>query len=838
MPSRLTRSCFVLVMGAVLLSASPSKAGAELSNCPTKPDPAAVTVVTTLRLQDQPLRGRIEPQSTTQITLPAGFATGLIEHRRFSPAYLDALDGILCRAQVFNAFEPDQLTQAPSVQINDGYAVVSIVADGPPFEFDPRDPSDVSVEVPPKVPSAVTIYIRLETKPERIEKVSPLPSSDDGKGHLEWLIHSSPHPQGIALHLDIARHDSVTARVGDRDGYWHWLYPADPMIASLLVLLLVPWALPRPGMTPGLPAAPARLARRLAKTSLLFAAAYLVGYWVQTASYDVPVRWLDQAASWLGVPEQLDLPGQLHEIGMLITAGLAVVASTLLYLYAARRANKHRRRASAFALFVVGLGAAYVACDVSEFNPFSFPSYEFNHDPVWLLVVGLIAVVCFTSVLVFGVLCALVAPWRRRAPSFLILGAAALFSVAFVGQQLEAWRRLEKTFEPSAAALGHSYWRGPAVYDFIPNFSRSVVDAVVSVSIFIALSALLAVIRVAGRRSGDLLVDPKGWLIRVFALLYAGFIVGSDGSLPSVRVALPVAFGTALIGMMLLPRERPDLVAAATDRDEHAEAAEIERRREAEALKESQRKLADAYLADELERDDYYKQDSELKDQLATVGAARHASTSLADDRVLSLGPEPTWWLNARLAVRWGAVLAIVPLAYYVYVFSSHLGQTLSFDTGYRVIGAVTGVAGELAFWLVGSLIFGALFPHLPGRNGILKGLSLGSIYLIASLAAVVGFHENYNPQWSFRAFEFLLYLATLGIVFDWRTLGARHGNWRQLLDYYQVKDFRAVTAYAVPVVLSVAVIAQQLHNGDAHDAIISIIKGFSGTAPQTPNGP
>jgi hypothetical protein len=132
----------------------------------------------------------------------------------------------------------------------------------------------------------------------------------------------------------------------------------------------------------------------------------------------------------------------------------------------------------------------------------------------------------------------------------------------------------------------------------------------------------------------------------------------------------------------------------------------------------------------------------------------------------------------------------------------------------------------------VAALVFGALYAQLPGPNGIVKALPLGGIYLLASIVAVVAAHESYDPQWSFRAFELILYLTALGVTLDWSTLRARGGEWAQLLEYYQVRDVRAVAAYASPVALSIAVVAQQLLTGDAHDAIVSIIKGFGTVLP------
>ena len=72
-----------------------------------------------------------------------------------------------------------------------------------------------------------------------------------------------------------------------------------------------------------------------------------------------------------------------------------------------------------------------------------------------------------------------------------------------------------------------------------------------------------------------------------------------------------------------------------------------------------------------------------------------------------------------------------------------------------------------------------------------------------------------------------------LGVTLDWKMLGIRRATLSQLLDSYQLRDVRAVATYAAPVILSTVVIAQQLLTGEAHGAIISIIKNFSTVLPQ-----
>jgi hypothetical protein len=481
-----------------------------------------------------------------------------------------------------------------------------------------------------------------------------------------------------------------------------------------------------------------------------------------------------------------------------------------------------------------------VLAEAGAFDPFVIGSpFEEERTPVWMLAISVATAALLTLVVVIALYRAIAAPWetgdakRRRVPTGWLCLTAILVALALVGQDLEAARRAFATRAEAAPFAPHqSFWDHDAGF-YADNYGFSFLGSVISATVFLALSGLLATIRAAGRSAETLLIDTSGWLVRVIALLYAGFVVGTGGVLPSVGVAVPVAFAVALVAMLYLPRPRLDLVAVAKGRDVEAEAEELRQHRALDRLRRRQRDLSGQYAKGALAAEEYYTQDRALVAEIRAAEAVPGTTTPLASRASLSLGPGTTWWDNVREAVRWGALLAVVPLAYYLYVFFSRLGSTLAFEPGFRPLGALVGLAAEVAFWLVGSITFGALLPHLPGRNGIVKALSLWSVYLVASLVAVVAAHEHYNAQWSFRAFEFLLFLIALGVTLDWKMLGIRRATLSQLLDYYQLRDVRAVATYAAPVILSTVVIAQQLLTGEAHDAIISIIKNFSTVLPQ-----
>jgi Family of unknown function (DUF6185) len=778
---------------------------------------AIISVSSTLfveRVEEQP-----DPVAVTLVQLPAhsSLTAGLVDHATSSRAYRSALVMLLGRTGVFDEDALGEIEGYPRVTLHRGRAWVLIRGRPAPWSTSPDGARDtVQIAVPADVPSTMRITARVRVAPARLRAFSSPPDEEHG-GRAVWRLQGARRPSVVGASLDIAAHQSVLTRIGNRDGGWLWLYPLDPFLAIVLVLFLVPWALRGPSDLVPLPAGEARRARTVVRLTLLFGVALLFGVWLQQAGFDLPLRSLHR---WAGhVPRQATLTCAIAaavvglELGALrrpravlfaavVSAGLALLfamgaasarnlgrgldeggvaavlslglgAALLVYIAATPTATPRRRAFVAALVWLAGTVAASIAAEAGASDRAFLVGLRAQR---WTLAVALIGFVLLTLALVVALWAAIVCLWRGagydlRPRTRRWLGVAGVFiALALVAQQLESWRRFVGRDQLSGPLMfRQSFWNGPVYYDFIRNFPFTLVSAALTVTVFVALAVLLAVIRTAGVKATNDYVDLRGWLVRSLALLFAGFVVGTGGSLRSVNISVPVAFVIALMIVFRLPRP-PATPAVFRAKPEDPPPA----------------------------------------------GA------------VISSGPAPTWWENGLAAVQVGAVLAIVPVGYYLYVFFSRLGHTFAFDVGYRFVGALTGIAGELAVWLVAALVFGILYPHLPGRNGLVKGLVLGSVYLVASLAAVA-LHESYDVQWQFRAFEFLLFMSALGVAVDGKSLRSSHRSWKELADVYQVHNVRAVAPYAVPVVLSVIVVAQQLLSGDAHDAIISIIKGFSG---------
>ena len=93
-----------------------------------------------------------------------------------------------------------------------------------------------------------------------------------------------------------------------------------------------------------------------------------------------------------------------------------------------------------------------------------------------------------------------------------------------------------------------SFWDS-AAHGQLSTYGGVFVGAVLPLTVFVGLTALLGVIHTAGRTADSVAIDPSGWLMRALALLYAGFVVGTGGVLPSIELAAPIAFAVGLVLM-------------------------------------------------------------------------------------------------------------------------------------------------------------------------------------------------------------------------------------------------------------------------------------------------
>jgi hypothetical protein len=198
-------------------------------------------------------------------------------------------------------------------------------------------------------------------------------------------------------------------------------------------------------------------------------------------------------------------------------------------------------------------------------------------------------------------------------------------------------------------------------------------------------------------------------------------------------------------------------------------------------------------------------------------------------DLALSLGPERSWWDNAVLTTKLGAVIAVAPVAYFVVVLILH-GTSSSPFSFLSPVGVGLSISYEVTFWLVTAFAFGALLAYLPFATGMLKGLAVAGAYgvVVLGVGALVAAHDPVKS--AFRLFELVLFLSFLGLAVDVATVGLK--NWRNLATLYRVNSARSAILYLAPLALLLYAVGSQIATGHAKSAIQTAIKQASTLLP------
>ena len=317
-------------------------------------------------------------------------------------------------------------------------------------------------------------------------------------------------------------------------------------------------------------------------------------------------------------------------------------------------------------------------------------------------------------------------------------------------------------------------------------------------------------------------------LTALAAALFATFVVGLGGTVLDIEVPLAFVLSFALLRLVLRRRDvvAADLSSARAVGTTWARAQDTLLRlaNESDVLRRRRRKAYARFVESDDDAATYRHTldglDREERDR-------RRRSGNVAAGRLaLALGPRRSWRGNARAALAVAAPLALLPIGFYLYStqFVEHRGTRGSIGFGYLV----QGLLYETAFWLVAAFVLGALYPHLIGRTGALRGAALAGVYA-ASQALATWILPGRQAPWAFRALELLVFMAVVGIALDARTLRDRGLPWQHLVDRYQARDLRVVASYASPLLVSIILIVAQVRSGHAQNAAVEILKAIPG---------
>jgi hypothetical protein len=276
-----------------------------------------------------------------------------------------------------------------------------------------------------------------------------------------------------------------------------------------------------------------------------------------------------------------------------------------------------------------------------------------------------------------------------------------------------------------------------------------------------------------------------------------------------------------------------------------------------EALKRQGKSLEDDYRTAKVDYVDYEARTTKLGAEIERLksGDVQHQRTpitewkTVADSQparlhlvkpytpytlALTTGPETTWWRNGVTATRIAFFLTLVPLVYATYSVIPHAWNDAKEGYGFWAF-LLAGIAHQFAYWLVIAFVMGSLYPYLYGHNGVWKGVALAVIYAAAVLPTnlvAIRFKSQDPGRTVINIMLLVVFLITLGVALDWRTLRLQGLPPSSLIDYYQLRSLGAIVGYLSPLVIAILTIISLLHSGNIMDAITQTIKALPGALP------
>jgi hypothetical protein len=204
-------------------------------------------------------------------------------------------------------------------------------------------------------------------------------------------------------------------------------------------------------------------------------------------------------------------------------------------------------------------------------------------------------------------------------------------------------------------------------------------------------------------------------------------------------------------------------------------------------------------------------------------------SNRTAARTLLDRGPTGSWRQNVRWSVEIGGLVALVPLAFFLWgitrtglpaLQAPQQGFGLTISTSSTLVASILL---EAARWAVTAAIFGLLYSYLPGKTGPTKALSLGGVWLGVSGIVELGniiVSQGSDREWLFPGLQILLFLFMVSLAYDYVTIRLAKGGWTDLQTAYGVEGTRQAMAFVVPAVLAALAVAHQATSGTGLDFV------------------
>jgi hypothetical protein len=211
--------------------------------------------------------------------------------------------------------------------------------------------------------------------------------------------------------------------------------------------------------------------------------------------------------------------------------------------------------------------------------------------------------------------------------------------------------------------------------------------------------------------------------------------------------------------------------------------------------------------------------------RLVAKSAPKPLRTSL-QERLRTGVPGGSAPQNILLAAKIAGLISVVPVAYFLYTATATLPQNLENPGG--AISVAAGVVSQLVGWIIIGVIFSIINTRLPGRSGPVRALIVSALWFAVATAdfIVAGWlHYSAGRSWTFFGLELVVFLLAFSAVWDMCILGKL--SWasiRHLWEAYNLQRVRSVALYAIPLLLAVITLGQQVLSGSGTQFVQSAL--------------
>jgi hypothetical protein len=186
---------------------------------------------------------------------------------------------------------------------------------------------------------------------------------------------------------------------------------------------------------------------------------------------------------------------------------------------------------------------------------------------------------------------------------------------------------------------------------------------------------------------------------------------------------------------------------------------------------------------------------------------------------------------NNILAVKIAGFLALIPVAYFAVTALTNLPQNLQGPSD-GMLFLVGGILTQLAGWIVIGLVFSVINNRLPGTCGPIRALIVSALYFAVGFVFSLlrgWLHAPADRSWIFFGLQLLLFLLSFSAIWDACILGRLSwSSFDTLRTAYNLQRARSILLYAVPLVLAVIALGQQVATGSG----IQFVQGVLNIVP------